>query len=549
MYQDSNFNDETNNKIYVGKIDERGLINSFDRQGVTMNKGLFELIGNSIDSNSTQICIKIYNVNGNEFISINDNGKGMNKDDLLKAFNICGENHKNNKKIGVSGVGLKISTKCLSKNTDVEIYTKSQNNNEIYKATIPWSKIIEEGRWSGNVKIEKCTKRIEKIIYKNIVEYKYGTGVIFKYSEDLKNNILNQFIYQEKCKLKKEDRLDYIFGSCNVNIICSYKTDLFENTYKLDFYNPFNIDKNNYIYYKTFIIDCFINKLNNNIQFAKKINNDEYECFEYAIKNIKRNISIKKFNSSKFKKIGSMQLNICSLKLLNNNLEMDELFEYNNINKYIQNFYGNYDNLIESLNNYNNTIILKRNNAIIGNMIYNKKRYSEKKYKFISKNILMELVYNPYSSQQNIFDNIIGIQGNKHQYVTDEKKLETLLRLCKYIKDKTIKKIEYKLLNNIINNNIIQESKGSEENNNNNVHEENNDIVQEVSNDNVNELNKRIEENKEDDIIEEKNYIEINTKEFIKILKEEFKKQEFTKGNYYKYNDICNDLINKIFEK
>ena len=65
----------------------------------------------------------------------------------------------------------------------------------------------------------------------------------------------------------------------------------------------------------------------------------------------------------------------------------------------------------------------------------------------------------------------------------------------------------------------------------------------------MNELNKRIEENKEDDIIEEKNYIEINTKEFIKILKEEFKKQEFTKGNYYKYNDICNDLIKKIFEK
>lgn len=543
MYQEYNVNDNADNKIYVGKIDERGLINSFDRQGVTMNKGIFELIGNSIDSNATNIHIKIYNKNNIKFISIVDNGIGMNKDDLLKAFNICGENHKNKKKIGVSGVGLKISTKCLSKNTDVDVYTKTENN-EIYKATIPWCKIIEEGRWSGNVKIEKCTKRIDKKIYKNIVQHKCGTGIMFKYSEDLKNSILNQFINEEKYKLKKEDRLDYIFGSCNVNIVCSDTSDYYQNKYKLELYNPFNLDKDNYIYYKNITIDCFINKINNNIQFAKKINNDDYECFEYAKKNIKRTISIKKFNNSKFKMIGSFKLNICSLKLSNNNLEIEQLLEFNNMNKYIKNFYGNYDNLIESLNNYNDAIILKRNNAIIGNMIYNKKRYSEKKYKFLSKNILMELVYNPYSSQQNIFDNIIGIQGNKHQYVTDEKKLETLLRLCKYIKDKTIQKIEYKLLNN-----IIQESKDSEENNDINVHEENNDIVNKVSNENDHELNRRIEENKEDDIIQENNYIEINTKEFIKILKEEFKKQEFTKGNYYKYNDICNNLINKIFEK
>ena len=98
MYQEYNVNDTEDNKIYVGKIDERGLINSFDRQGVTMNKGIFELIGNSIDSNATNIDIKIFNKNNIKFISIVDNGKGMNKEDLLKAFNICGENHKNKKK-------------------------------------------------------------------------------------------------------------------------------------------------------------------------------------------------------------------------------------------------------------------------------------------------------------------------------------------------------------------------------------------------------------------------------------------------------------------
>ena len=535
----------SNKKLYVGQIDERGLINSFDRQGITINKALFELIGNSIDSNASNIEIKIYNKINCKFIRIIDNGCGMNENDLFKAFNMCGENHRNEKKIGVSGVGLKISTKCISNNTNVYIYTKAVNKN-LYKAVIPWKEIIEKGRWTGNINIEKCNDRITKNLYKKMVKNNTGTCIEFEYSENLKNNILSQFIDEERYKINKNERIDYIFGSYNVNISCNYINDWNNDNYILKLYNPFSLDETNYLYNKTYKIDCFINKTNKKIQFAKKSIDNNYECFECTNKNIKRKISIKKFNNIKFKLIGSLKLNICCFKLNNNLLDIDELFELNNTNNYIKNFYGNN---VELFNNYNDDLVLKRNNAIISDIIINKKKYGDKKSKFLSKNILMELEYNTYSSQTNIFDNIIGIQGNKHQYVVNEKNLETLLRLCKYIKSDAIDDINNKLMKQNIENKYSEESKYCENNNiKNNIERNTKEQIQDIYINEYNEYNeyKKVEEKNLNTELEIKN---LETKEFIKLLKKEFKNKNMMSGNYYKYGEICNNLINKIFEK
>ena len=522
MYQEN----ELNEKIYVGEINERGLINSFDRLGMTANKGLLELIGNSCDANARNISFVIYNKNNNRFIRLIDDGCGMNIDKLSNAFKICNENNTDEIKIGVSGVGLKVSTKCCSNNTDVYFYTKSINN-ILYKAKIPWTKIVKQGRWTGNVNIKMCTNRIDNALYNNMVNNKTGTCIEFEYSDDLRNIILSQF-NDKKYELKKEERIDYIFGSTNLNIICKDYDNYNENIYDLQLYNPFKLDENNYIYKDNIIIDCFINKQFNYIQFAKKINNNDYECFESTGKNIKKKIKLKNFNKATFKFVGTLKLNICCLKFINNNLEIEELFELSNSNNYIKNFYGNMD-----FSNNNDFIVLKRNNAIINDILLNKKKSLDKRTKFLSKNILMELEYITNSSQTNLFDNIIGIQGNKHQYLPDEKKLETLFRLCRKIKEDIIEEVYKILLNNIINHEPICE----------------NDVNEPICENDVNEQNceNYVNEQKCENYVNEE--YEIDVKELLKKLKDEFKKKNITKANYYNYINIYNDLLRNIFDK
>ena len=517
MYQEN----ELDEKIYVGEINERGLINSFDRLGMTANKALLELIGNSCDANAKNISFIIYNKNNKRFIRLIDDGCGMNIDKLSNAFKICNENNTDEIKIGVSGVGLKVATKYCSNNTDVYFYTKSINN-ILYKAKIPWKKIVKQGRWTGNVNIKKCTNRLDNTLYNSMVNNNTGTCIEFEYSEDLKNIILSQF-NEKKYELKKEERIDYIFGSTNLNIICKDYNNYCNKVYDLQLYNPFKLDENNYIYKENLSIDCFINKQFGYIQFAKKINNNDYECFESTGKNIKKKIKLKRFDKKTFKFVGRLKLNICCLKFINNDLEIDDFFELSNSNNYIKQFYGNHD-----YSNNNDFIVLKRNDAIINDILLNKNKSLDKRTKFLSKNILMELEYITNSSQTNLFDNIIGIQGNKHQYLPDEKKLETLFRLCRKFKEDAIEELLKISFAHIVNDNQICE---------NDINEQNIGVNEEKKDEDINQ---------EDNINQEE---ELDVKELLIKLKNEFKKKNITRTNYHNYKNICNDLLRNIFDK
>lgn len=46
-------------KIEIGSRNEAGFINNLSKRGFTMSKSINEIIANSIDANSKNICIKI----------------------------------------------------------------------------------------------------------------------------------------------------------------------------------------------------------------------------------------------------------------------------------------------------------------------------------------------------------------------------------------------------------------------------------------------------------------------------------------------------------
>ena len=89
-------------KIYGGSRNEQGFINNLFRRGMTLNRGMSELLANPSDAFSKNAVIKI----SKDFIDFIDYGIGMkDKDYVWCMYDTERENNKNNKSMGVSGWG------------------------------------------------------------------------------------------------------------------------------------------------------------------------------------------------------------------------------------------------------------------------------------------------------------------------------------------------------------------------------------------------------------------------------------------------------------
>lgn len=96
----------------IGSLNEKGILNSWYKQGFNTNKCIMELIANSIDANATDIRISC---DSPDELYITDNGNGMDENDFRKFACLHAENHKNEIKCGVGGIGAKPSLLILSK--------------------------------------------------------------------------------------------------------------------------------------------------------------------------------------------------------------------------------------------------------------------------------------------------------------------------------------------------------------------------------------------------------------------------------------------------
>ena len=133
--------------ICVGTINDAGILLALKRKGITTEKSLSELFANSIDAGCNGILYKISQSN----IKLIDDGKGMNMEKIQNMFDIHKENHKNDKSLGVSGVGGKVSLLILSNDTSVVLYTKSVNG-QYYKVEIPWDEMLQQVKYTGMIR-------------------------------------------------------------------------------------------------------------------------------------------------------------------------------------------------------------------------------------------------------------------------------------------------------------------------------------------------------------------------------------------------------------
>src|SRR5690606_19272960 len=112
----------------IAKPNPKSTINSYRSFGYNLSTAIADILDNRISANADEVRID-YKWNGlNSFISISDNGKGMNKDELISAMTPGSkdpEEERDEKDLGRFGLGLK--TASFSQCKRLTCITKRRN--------------------------------------------------------------------------------------------------------------------------------------------------------------------------------------------------------------------------------------------------------------------------------------------------------------------------------------------------------------------------------------------------------------------------------------
>jgi hypothetical protein len=225
--------------ISAGSINERGFINSLDRQGFTLVKSGCELIANLIDAFATT---GIFTNKYGKTIELADDGIGMDLQGLKNMVDIFRENHANDKSMGVSGMGGSAASFRLSKYNNTKprpivIFTKHEKDKYL-KALVPWDKIFTEGKFSGQVQIiQMDSNEIDTFVS---FRKKHGlnlTGTTFEfpYSEEF-NELLDEQFTKVQNPNNLKDSWGVVFGKTKTSILY----------YKSEHAEPIELHKYNY---------------------------------------------------------------------------------------------------------------------------------------------------------------------------------------------------------------------------------------------------------------------------------------------------------------
>ena len=419
---------------YGGGFDEEGLINNIYRKGFSINNCFTELIANCIDAKCTNILFNITKKN----ISIIDNGNGMNREKLTNMFSIYRSNHKEHTSLGVSGLGAKAATLILSQNKEttlnssVYVYTKDKYTDEFLVAIIPWDQIIMDKIYTNKISIQPMTPT-DKEQFINERESNemesIGTTILFKYNEDLNNEIEKQF--KPDNSLNMLDIWGVIFGKM-YDIKLKYLLNNREKYPPLKMYDYFGgREVEYYTGQSKDIIKCFKHKVTNEIIYILvEYTQDQQEKYKEFTKNgsgLATTLSPCQLpNIRLYTEIGIFHI-------LNGMRNHKELYDEENIPESLlcvfekqpktlceyDSMHFSYDGTKDILQHSLGKAHLIRNHQLIGLIEIPGFKVESARGNAITrmKTTLLrtEIHYNPTSEQNNILDITMGIQENKNQ--------------------------------------------------------------------------------------------------------------------------------------
>jgi hypothetical protein len=220
-------------KAEIAKPKPKSTINSYRSFGYNLSTAISDIIDNSISANANEIRLE-YEWNGQDsYISIHDNGIGMNKEELVLAMTPGSkdpEEERNEKDLGRFGMGLK--TASFSQCKRLTCITKKEGYSTIKRC---WDidYINSENEWqlldfvSNNSFLE------------NIEKQKSGTLVIWEKLDrivgtaSIYNESVKKVFYQEMINVK--NHLSLVFHK----FIESKRVKIFFQNAEIESYNPF----------------------------------------------------------------------------------------------------------------------------------------------------------------------------------------------------------------------------------------------------------------------------------------------------------------------
>jgi hypothetical protein len=225
-------------KAEIAKPNPKSTINSYRSFGYTLSTAISDIIDNSISANAHEIKLE-YKWNGQDsFISISDNGIGMNKDELVLAMTPGSkdpEEERSEKDLGRFGMGLK--TASFSQCKRLTCVTKRENE-KLVKRCWDIDFINTENEWQLLDYVSE-NSFLEKVENQNS-----GTLVIWEKLDrivgnaEVNNESVKNAFYQEMINVKHH--LSLVFHK----FIESKRIKIFFQNEEIEAYNPFLLNLN-----------------------------------------------------------------------------------------------------------------------------------------------------------------------------------------------------------------------------------------------------------------------------------------------------------------
>lgn len=225
-------------KAENAKPNPKSTINSYRSFGYNLSTAIADIVDNSISAESKIITIDYLWKGKDSLISILDNGKGMNLEELIIAMTPGSkdpEDFRDEKDLGRFGMGLK--TASFSQCKRLTVITKKEGFNTIKRC---WDIdfINQEEEWTllDYVSDESYLKKIDDLVSGTLIIWECLDRIVGNAREE--NESVKNAFYQEMVTVK--EHLGLVFHK----FIESKKIKLISNTYEIDAWNPFllNLD-------------------------------------------------------------------------------------------------------------------------------------------------------------------------------------------------------------------------------------------------------------------------------------------------------------------
>lgn len=225
-------------KAEIAKPRPKSTINSYRSFGYNLSTAISDIIDNSISANADEIRLEYYWKGQDSFISIFDNGIGMNKDELVLAMTPGSKDpdeERGEKDLGRFGMGLK--TASFSQCKRLTCITKREKNT-LLKRCWDIDFINKENEW------QLLDYVSDKVFLEKIDNQKSGTLILWEkldrivgYAEASNESVKNAF-YQEMINVKQH--LSLVFHK----FIETKRIKIFFQNTEIAPYNPFLLNLN-----------------------------------------------------------------------------------------------------------------------------------------------------------------------------------------------------------------------------------------------------------------------------------------------------------------